>query len=128
MLMGRQPYYDLADSIVRLCVEKKIDGRMAAHSVPNMFYILRKSMSDEERRKVLKLLCQIVKVEGIDADKVLSALDNSEFQDFEDCLQEECAVMMNAEYIITRNVKDFSASRVPAILPEDFLKKCSQLD
>ena len=64
VLMGRQPYFDLADRIIRLCADQRIEGYMAAHSIPNMFYILRKSMSDEDRREVLKSLCQILKVEG----------------------------------------------------------------
>ena len=63
------------------------------------------------------------KVEGIDSFKILSALDNEDFSDFEDCLQEECAVAISADYIITRNAKDFALSRVPAILPNEFLKK-----
>lgn len=44
----------------------------------------------------------------------------AEFKDFEDCLQDRCAKSVNAEYIITRNVEDFSKSEVPAMLPEDF--------
>jgi hypothetical protein len=31
--------------------------------------------------------------------------------------------MVNADYIVTRNITDFSASPIPAILPEDFFKK-----
>ena len=55
---------------------------------------------------------------------LLSALDNEYFSDFEDCLQEECAVAISADYIVTRNTKDFASSRVPAILPDEFLEKC----
>ena len=80
-------------------------------------------MTKEERRVALKDFCEIVKVEGIDSFKILSALDNEDFSDFEDCLQEECAVAISADYIITRNAKDFALSRVPAILPDEFLKK-----
>jgi len=31
--------------------------------------------------------------------------------------------MDNVDYIVTRNITDFSASPIPAILPEDFLRK-----
>ncbi len=96
---------------------------MAAHSIPNMFYVLRKSMSDENRREALKSLCQIVKIEGIDSFKIFSAIERKEFGDLEDCLQEECSVSIGADYIVTRNVKDFTTSRVPAILPNDFLEE-----
>ena len=39
-LLGREPYFDNADKILKLCADKKIDGFMAAHSIPNIFYIL----------------------------------------------------------------------------------------
>ncbi len=122
LLLGREPYYDIAYDILTMCADKKIYGYIAAHSIPNLFYILRKSMTVEERRGALKDICQIVKVEGIDSFKILSALENENFEDFEDCLQEESAIAVAADYIITRNIKDFVSSRVPAILPDEFLK------
>jgi len=30
---------------------------------------------------------------------------------------------VNADYIVTRNIADFSASPIPAILPEELLQK-----
>ncbi len=42
------------------------------------------------------------------------------FLDFEDCLQSDCVKRVKADYIITRNIKDFEISEVPAILPEVF--------
>ncbi len=83
-------------------------------------------MSDEERREALKSMCQIVKVEGVDSYKIFSAIDNRKFSDLEDCLQEECAAAISADYIVTRNIKDFAVSRVPAIMPDEFLKKLEQ--
>ena len=29
-LLGRQPYYDEADAIIKLCAERKVQGYMAA--------------------------------------------------------------------------------------------------
>ena len=123
LLLGRDPYYDIAYNILTMCADKKVYGYIAAHSIPYLFYILRKSMTKEERKEALKDICQIVKVEGIDSFKILSALDNECFSDFEDCLQEECAVAISADCIVTRNTKDFASSRVPAILPNEFLAK-----
>jgi hypothetical protein len=40
----------------------------------------------------------------------------------EDRIQFECAQIINAHYIITRNIADFPNSSIPVILPEDFLK------
>ena len=51
-------------------------------------------------------------------------MDN--FTDFEDCLQDRCAESINAQYIITNNVKDFNESVVTAITPRDFDKLINQ--
>lgn len=62
-------------------------GCIAAHTVSNMFFILRKTYSVEDRRTILKDICKLFDVEGIDRLKIIQALDNSDFKDFEDCLQ-----------------------------------------
>ena len=94
---------------------------MAAHFIPNMFYILRKDFSDEERREILLSLSELIPVVSVDHAKVVSALQRKSFADFEDCLQSECAKEIGAAYIITRNVDDFVLSEIAAITPADFL-------
>lgn len=121
-IMNREPYAEIASEIVMMCAEKKIDGCIAAHSVPNIFFILRKSLSPHDRRNILKSLFTIFSVESIDREKLLSALDNNDFADFEDSLQEECAITFSADYIITRNEKDFEKSRITAVTPEKFIE------
>jgi hypothetical protein len=46
--------------------------------------------------------------------------------DYEDAVQALCAKRNRADYIITRNVSDFSKSFVPAILPCDVLMLLKQ--
>lgn len=76
----------------------------------------------EARREVLLNLCDILAIEAVDSSKVIAALKNSAFMDLKDCLQSGCAGKIKADYIVTRNIKDFKISEVPAVLPEDFLK------
>ena len=40
----REPFYQNAHDIVKLCADKKIAGVVAVHSIPNVYYILRKKM------------------------------------------------------------------------------------
>ena len=121
-LLTREPFYEEAKQIVLDCVEGRVKGCIAAHSISNMFFILRKDYKAGERREVLFNLCSIFDVEGIDKAKLLSGLQNEDFSDFEDCLQMECAKAYSAEYIVTRNVSDYKASEVKAILPKDYLE------
>lgn len=117
-ILNREPYDKYARRIVEACKEKRISGCIAAHSIPNIFYILRKVYTIEERREILLALCQLFDVEGIDADKIQNALKNNNFSDFEDCLQMECAKKYHADYIVTRNTADFAASNIPCIESE----------
>ena len=87
-----------------------------------MFFILRRDYDAKERREVLKNLCMIFDVEGIDKTKLLLGLENEDFSDFEDCLQMECAKSYGAEYIVTRNVSDYSVSDIKAVLPSEYLE------
>lgn len=121
-LLTREPFYKDAEKIIHACVDGKVKGCIAAHSVTNMFFILRKDYDSKERREILSSLFYIFDVEGIDKTKLLSGLQNEDFADFEDCLQMECARSYGAEYIITRNIDDYKMSEIKAILPKDYLK------
>jgi len=121
-LLTREPFYEDAKNIVSACVDGRVKGCIAAHSISNMFFILRKDYSAKERREVLSDLCTILDVEGIDKAKLLSGLQNENFSDFEDCLQMKCAKSYGAGYIITRNTNDYKASEVKAIMPKDYLE------
>ena len=122
-LLTREPFYEDAKNIILSCADGKVKGCIAAHSISNMFFILRKDYTTEERREVLSNLCLLFDVEGIDKDKLLAGLENEDFSDFEDCLQMECAKAYGADYIVTRNVADYATSEVVAIEPKDYLKK-----
>lgn len=119
-LTMRQPYYNDAQNIIWMCAAERVEGYLAFHSLPNIFYILRKSYSEADRRKMLKKLCRILKVTSVSHEGVCDAIDNTEFSDFEDCLQDECAQEVSADYIVTRNVVDFQHSKVKAVSPQEF--------
>ena len=121
-LTNREPHTDEARQIFHYCAEKKVKGYVAAHSITNIFYILRKLFSSAERKKMLIDLCELVEVCGLQNVQLANALTNEAFDDLEDCIQAECAKTIQADYIITRNVKDFVHSSVLPILPREFLK------
>lgn len=46
----------------------------------------------------------------------------SAFDDFEDGMQNACAMECKADYIVTRNVDDFTASSLNVVEPSQFLQ------
>ncbi|MCL2719120.1 MAG: PIN domain-containing protein [Lachnospiraceae bacterium] len=117
----REGLYENAKKIMQLCVDGEIDGYIAFHTVPNVYYILRTNFSASQRREMLLELCDIVTVISANHSGVVKAIENDEFSDLEDCLQDECAKMVRTDYIITRNIDDYKHSDTKAISPEDFL-------
>lgn len=74
------------------------------------------------RRQSLLDVCEIFTVVSASQGEVIDAINNDEFEDFEDCLQDKCAKAAEADYIITCNVKDFVNGDVEAITPREFLQ------
>lgn len=123
-LITRKPFYKASAEIIGKCANKELTGYIAFHSIPNLWYILRK-VPEDKRREWLSDICSFIQVIGVSHEEVVKAIKMKDFKDFEDCLQDRCAEYVGAGYIITRNVADFVNSKVPAISPEEFLEKLS---
>ncbi|MCL2882699.1 MAG: PIN domain-containing protein [Coriobacteriia bacterium] len=52
---------------------------------------------------------------------VLTAATNNGMKDFEDAVLLEAAKRVRTKVIITRNIKDFARSEIPALAPAEFL-------
>ena len=122
ILLEREPFVNESRIIMTKCADREIIGYLAAHTIPNIFYILRKKYSQEERRRFIRNLCEIFRISDLNAEKILAAIDNEDFSDFEDCLQEECAFEAMVDYIVTRNPGDYKESRVKVIEPIEFVR------
>ena len=122
-ILKRETFSDDAKKAIDLCMNKEVQGCIAAHTVTNLHYILRKHLTADQRNAILIRFCTVFTVVGIDADKLIAALQNVDFTDFEDCLQAECAKYFEADYIVTRNTKDYGGSAVPVLEPLEFIKK-----
>ncbi|GHU22831.1 PIN domain-containing protein [Spirochaetia bacterium] len=119
----RESFRKDAIKIIQLCSTHVVTGYIAAHSITNIFYILRKDYSPDKRKVMLLDMCRTMNVIGIDQQKLIESLVDESFDDIEDYLQFEYAASIGADYIVTRNTDDFSGSTIPAILPEEFLVK-----
>lgn len=116
------PYKDECYEIMKLCSENIFDGYVAFHSLSIIWYVLRKQETEEKARGWLNNICDILTVTGATHEQVCEAINNSNFHDFEDCLQDECAVHINAGYIVTCNIKDFQQAKTTVVTPDVFLK------
>lgn len=113
--LHREPGYLTCKAVIDYCVENHGKGYVAFHSIPTIFYVLRKYADLDKRKSILKDICSILTVTGVNHEDVVEAIDREDFYDFEDCLQMYCAKGIDADYIVTNNIKDYSGSDIPAI-------------
>lgn len=120
-LAKRDSFQSAIDKVFELILTGQAKGFVASHSITNIWYILRKDFSSEERRELLLALLMYFDVVSLDKELLIQGLYRNDFSDYEDCLQEECAYSAKADYIVTRNKKDFSRSRISVVTPEELV-------
>lgn len=122
VLCNRKDFVENSSKVFKLCETKKIDGYLSAISVQNIAYILRKELSIEKLKSIIVKLNIIFSIIELKPNDLILATD-LDFKDYEDALQSVCAKRIKADFIITRNTKNFKNSPVKAITPEQLLEK-----
>ncbi|MDR0992121.1 MAG: PIN domain-containing protein [Ruminococcus sp.] len=121
-LCKRDPFYVSAMKIINLRSNRLFQGFISSQCIANIFYILRQQYTFKERKALLRSLCTLFSICSVSGDMIVNALEDETFSDFEDCIQMQCAISVNADFIITRNTKDFANSKIKAITPSEFLE------
>ena len=120
VLCAREKFLKRSLSVWRLCEDESVTGCISAVSVPNIIYILRKEIDPEKITLIVERLSNIFEITDL-RESDLKAAAAMHSRDFEDAVHMCQAKRIGADYIITRNVKDFKDSPVPAVSPEEFL-------
>ena len=122
VLCNRKDFVDDSKKIFKLCEVKKISGYISALTIPNIVYIMRKELNSEKVKEVIENLSLIFEIVDLKSEdlKRASIID---FKDYEDAIQSVQANRIKANYIITRNVKDYNNSKVVAIKPSELLER-----
>ncbi|AFV10304.1 PilT-like protein [Thermacetogenium phaeum DSM 12270] len=120
-MLSRSPFKEAAEKLFLLAAEDKIEACITASSITDIYYLLKKYLKNDDHCKeaLLKLfaLFKILDVTGTDCEKALELA----MPDYEDALLAVCAKRNKMDFIITRNLKDFTNAPVKIISPDDFL-------
>ena len=92
---------------------------IAAQSYTDLYYVGAKAHGSDRMQKILKEVFPLLNVCSIDGADMSYALDE-QWQAFEDCLIWRAAKKIKADYIVTRNVADFTRSDIPVLTPGEF--------
>ncbi|MGY6742077.1 MAG: type II toxin-antitoxin system VapC family toxin [Cecembia sp.] len=117
-LSDRGAFTKYATTLFQIAGKKKISLYTSSHAIATTYYILKKYTDDKSLRRKLLDLIDLLEVLDVTKSQVKKALI-SDRADFEDGIQ-----LLNAEsvsgmaYIVTRNLRDFKGTSIPAIAPE----------
>lgn len=122
-LASRKPYNREAEQLFLLVAKEQITGFITANSVTDIYYLIRKNLSENDARKAIRnllLLFEIVDITKNDCEIAID-IDNS---DYEDAILLVCANKSKIETIVTRdeeflNYQDFNIVK-PNILLSEF--------
>lgn len=120
VLQGREPHLRDSALIWKLCEAGMAEGWVSALSIANLVYVMRRELDPQRVEEILGRIGLIFRVADLTAADLAQAAA-SRWDDFEDALQSAAAARLHADFIITRNIRDYTKSRVPARTPAEFL-------
>lgn len=117
----QRPGETASSALIETCGQGN-EAWLAWHSVATLAYLMERQQSAAQARQFIRSLLTWARVSPSEHDGAVKALDWP-MPDYEDALQAAAALACGANFIITRNGRDFAASPVPALTPEEFLAR-----
>jgi len=106
---------------------KKIACYISASAITDIFYLSKNDLGKKPAKEALKDLLSVFKPATVTDTHIYQALD-LDWKDFEDSVQFVVGEGLDVDYIVTRNVQDFSSCPIPAVMPGEFLKIVTDMD
>ena len=119
LLECREPFCHDAVRIFTMAYNKQVQLFVSPMTYSTASFLLRKH-GPEGVRNLLANLRQLSRVAATNERTVDDSIA-SQFKDFEDAMQYYTALKAKADIIITRNGKDFIASKIPVMTATEFL-------
>ena len=122
-LVKREFFYSDAAIIMSLAKHRKIKLYAASMSFATASYLMAKHYHNDSAAIKLAIsnFIKYCHVTVVDRSTVETSVASA-FADFEDGMQNACAMECKADYIVTRNVDDFTASSLNVVEPSQFLQ------
>ena len=118
--LDRRPHSEPASELLDRIERGAHSAYVAWHTVSNFYYLVASSRGGTNARDFIVELTRFVRVAPTDTEALHYAAELP-MADFEDAMQVAAARSCAARYIVTRNVKDFARSPIPAITPQEAL-------
>jgi predicted nucleic acid-binding protein len=120
VVQRREPHYEASAGLLAAVARGEIAAFVAAHTVTTIRFIVHRHRDRKAADAAVDWLLRHFDVAPVGRAELLQARALG-WRDFEDAVVAAVADSMGCRHILTRNVKDFHASPVPASTPEEYL-------
>lgn len=121
LIADRKPHSKFAIALFDQAENKKVNLYASSLSIATCHYLLKKYVKEKELRKILLDLLDYLDAVPIDESMLRRGL-KSAHKDFENALQIMAAgAVPGIDFIVTRNKKDFKASEITVLSPNEVL-------
>nr|VFJ58230.1 MAG: Predicted nucleic acid-binding protein, contains PIN domain [Candidatus Kentron sp. DK] len=117
---GREPFYPSSADVLSTLLRGGASGCIPGHALTTLHYLLSRENSAEVANEFIDWLLARFRIIGEDHGIFVRAR-SLKMKDFEDAVVASAAENAGCQWVITRNPKDFLASPVPPLMPEEFL-------
>ena len=118
--LKREPFFASSAAVTQWAEDSPGQAAVAWHSLSNIAYLVR-----PDARPFLEHLLRFVDVPSVGTEEAKKAL-GFPMPDIEDALQAAAALAINADCIVSRNLRHYRHSPVPARSPSQFLKEIGE--
>lgn len=122
LLLDREPFSEDIAEIMELSSQKSIELCVSSVTISDTTYIVEKFEGIRSARQKIKMILELVTVENVGQSTIKKASE-SLFKDFEDGVQNFCAVESKQKIIVTRDIKGFKQSKLSILSPKEVLVK-----
>lgn len=121
-LLKREDVFEDAHTIMALGYHKHCELFMSSLSFANIAYIARKELKGEALYDCFSSIRELLTISPVSEVEVDQAI-LLRADDFEDALQYCSAKTIEADCMVTRNIKDFPFSQIEILTPPEFVQR-----
>ena len=125
VVLGRKPWANEAAQLLAIIESGVAEGYIAAHTVTTIHYYVSKHVGRAAGSAVVADLLRIVRVVPVGGADFLQALLLG-IDDFEDAVQTIAGLQIDANYLVTRNARDFNEQLIEIRTAGEVLALLSQ--
>lgn len=124
-MIDRDADFRSVEMIFEAAFEERISLTIAAHSLTNLFYIIRNGYSVAYRKQSILNFCSFCNVQPVSGESIEKAITADFTPDLEDSLQIQCAIESKSDFMVTRDKALFDIGPIKTLPPHELIRELS---